>query len=115
MEPAAIDLATFTALRDTVGDDFAIELVDTFLEEAPGILAELRNALAATDADGYRRAAHSLKSNASTFGALTLAGLARDAELGGFVGDHAADTAVIDALEAVYQSAATRLGELSRG
>ena len=35
-----IDLATFRELQDTAGPEFAAELVDTFLEEAPLMLAE---------------------------------------------------------------------------
>ena len=45
------------------------------------MLAELRAARAAADADRFRRAAHSLKSNSHTFGALGLGALARDLEL----------------------------------
>ena len=53
--------------------------MDTFLEDAPALLAELRSARAAADADRFRRAAHSLKSNSHTFGATALGALARDA------------------------------------
>ena len=92
-----------------------LTIVDTFLEEAPGILAELRTALAAADVDGYRRAAHSLKSNGNTFGALAFASMARDAELGGFTGDAATDGAVLDALEAAFTAAAAELKKLLNG
>ena len=47
------------------------------------MLDDLRDALAARDADRFRRAAHSLKSNSNTFGARTLGAMARDLELGG--------------------------------
>ena len=42
MNEPTIDLATFTELQNTAGADFVAELVSTFLEEAPGMLAELR-------------------------------------------------------------------------
>ena len=113
MEPSVIDLPTFAELRVSVGDEFAAELVDTFLEEAPGILAELRTALGAGDADGYRRAAHSLKANGNTFGALEFASMAGTTEHGGFTGDAATDTAVVDALDAAYAAAAAALTELA--
>ena len=115
MAQSPIDLATFNELRDAVGDVFAAELVDTFLEEAPAILDELRAALAMSDAVAYRRAAHSLKSNGATFGAVTLASMARDAELGGFADDPANDSAVVDALNAAYLDAAAKLSTLCRG
>ena len=57
------------------------ELVDTFLTEAPLMLAELRSALADGNSDRFRRAAHSLKSNSNTFGATALGAMARELEL----------------------------------
>ncbi|HET7033455.1 MAG TPA: Hpt domain-containing protein, partial [Casimicrobiaceae bacterium] len=78
-----IDRATYDALAETTGADFARELVATFLEEAPGMLEELQSAFAAGDAERFRRAAHTLKSNSNTFGAVGLGALARELELGG--------------------------------
>ncbi|MGD8402394.1 MAG: Hpt domain-containing protein [Anaerolineales bacterium] len=75
-----IDLSVLDGLTETVGEDFMGELIDTFLEEAPGMIAEMEQALSADDADKFRRAAHSLKSNASTFGAMELAERARELE-----------------------------------
>jgi HPt (histidine-containing phosphotransfer) domain-containing protein len=81
MSAPTIDRATFEALKQTTGAEFALELVDTFLQEAPVMLEDLRGALAAKDADKFRRIAHSLKSNSNTFGALTLGAMARELEL----------------------------------
>ena len=78
-----IDRDTFKALQDTAGADFVVELVDAFLEEAPLMFDSMRAGLAEKDADKFRRAAHSMKSNANTFGATTLAALAKDLELSG--------------------------------
>jgi HPt (histidine-containing phosphotransfer) domain-containing protein len=115
MTSSAIDLARYSELQDTAGADFVVELVDTFLEEAPGMLAELRSARAATDADRFRRAAHSLKSNSHTFGALDLGALARDLELTGMSADAAQDAARLDALEAEYARVAAALKDLCHG
>jgi HPt (histidine-containing phosphotransfer) domain-containing protein len=79
----AIDPATFAELQEAAGADFVTELIDTFLEEAPPMIEALRESLADGQADAFRRAAHSLKSNAGTFGALTLAAMARELELNG--------------------------------
>jgi HPt (histidine-containing phosphotransfer) domain-containing protein len=111
MTTPAIDLPTFTELQETAGAAFVAELVGTFLEEAPRMLAELRNALATLSADAFRRAAHSLKSNSNAFGASRLAEMARELELGGLV----AGPAPLDALEAEYQRVAQALTELTRG
>jgi HPt (histidine-containing phosphotransfer) domain-containing protein len=111
MPTPIIDQATFSALRDAAGADFVNELASTFCEEAPGLLAELRAALGAKSAERFRRAAHSIKSNGLTFGADTLAAMARELELGGLV----ADTAGLDALEREFDRTAAALKELCHG
>jgi HPt (histidine-containing phosphotransfer) domain-containing protein len=110
-----IDLATFQALQETAGADFVAELVDTFAAEAPLMLAELRSARAAGDAERFRRAAHSLKSNCSTFGALALGARARALELDGLDADPVRDAAAIDALDAGCARVVMALRELARG
>jgi histidine phosphotransfer protein HptB len=111
MPEPTINPATFAELQDAAGAEFVVELVDTFLEEAPTMLAELRSAQTAQDADAFRRAAHSLKSNSHTFGATALGAMARQLELGGLV----ANGAPLDALEAEYQRVASALKALCHG
>ena len=108
MTEPTLDPATFAELEAAAGADFARELISTFLEEAPLMLAELRNTLAAGNGDAFRRAAHSLKSNSQTFGAQTLAAMARTLELGGLPPNSAA----LDALAQEYARAAAALVEL---
>lgn len=76
-----IDKASFEDLKQISGADFINELIDAFLDDGPNMLSQLDTALAAGDVESFRRNAHSLKSNAMTFGALALAGLARELEL----------------------------------
>jgi histidine phosphotransfer protein HptB len=111
MAEPVIDPATFAELQDTAGAEFVGELVGTFLEEAPLMLGELRAAQAAASADRLRRAAHSLKSNANTFGALRLGEMARALELGGLV----TDPAPVDAVHAEYERVAAALKALTHG
>jgi histidine phosphotransfer protein HptB len=106
-----IDAATFRDLQQIAGAEFVVELVDTFAEEAPQLLSELRSAWEAGAADRFRRAAHSLKSNGQTFGATEVAQLARMLETDGLP----ASTAPIDALQACVTAATATLTELSRG
>ena len=75
MDESVINRAVYAELRDTTGAEFVAELVDTFLEEGPGMLAELRDAHADDNLERFRRAAHSLKTNGNTFGALKLPAL----------------------------------------
>jgi HPt (histidine-containing phosphotransfer) domain-containing protein len=86
--------------------------VDTFLQEAPTMLSDMRAALAAKDADKFRRAAHSLKSNSNTFGALTLGAMARELELGGLSRAIEGGVHPLDALAAEYLRVAAALTEL---
>jgi len=114
MSAPTIDRATFDALKQTTGADFVRELVDTFLQEAPSMLDELRNALAEKDADTFRRTAHSLKSNSNTFGALTLGAMARELELGGMATVIERSGQPLDALAEEYSRVAAALTELCR-
>ena len=111
MTQPTIDRATFEDLEQTAGAEFVTELVDTFLVEAPRMLDELRRALAAKEADKFRRTAHSLKSNSNTFGALPLGAMARELELSGMDPGKAND-AKLDALAAEYSKVAAELKEL---
>jgi len=115
MSDTTIDRPTFEALQETAGAEFVGELVDTFLAEAPIMLSELRSALAAGNADAFRRAAHSLKSNSNTFGALALGALAKNLELTGLAPAAASHGATLDALDAEYARVAAALKELTRG
>ncbi len=115
MDAPAIDRATFKELQDAAGAEFVTELVDTFLEDAPALLAELRDARAAADADRFRRAAHSLKSNSHTFGASALGALARELELNGLAAEPARDHAAIEAIDAALARAAAELKDMCHG
>jgi two-component system sensor histidine kinase/response regulator len=77
LDPAAID-----GMREMVGgdDEFLVDLIDTFLKDAPRMLSEMRQALEAGDAEVLRRVAHSLKSNSDSFGATALGDLCRGVE-----------------------------------
>lgn len=104
-----IDPKTFDELKQMSGSDFITELIDTFLEDGPKLIGELKTALPANDADAFRRAAHSLKSNAATFGAGELSALAKELEMLGRENNLAAADAKIPALEAAYQAASAEL------
>ncbi|HSK87845.1 MAG TPA: Hpt domain-containing protein [Anaerolineales bacterium] len=79
----AIDKATFEELKQMSGADFINELIDAFLEDAPSMIRQMQVALLANDVESFRRNAHSLKSNANTFGAPELGVLARELEMMG--------------------------------
>lgn len=101
-----IDGRVLDELQDAVGAEFLVELIETFLTEAPGMMTDLQQAEEAGDAEAIRRAAHSLKSNANTFGVLPLADAARRIELDG-LGD--VPSATIAVLQAKLDLAASAL------
>ncbi|MDZ7591365.1 MAG: Hpt domain-containing protein [Rubrivivax sp.] len=111
MNAALIDQITFQELQANAGADFVRELVATFAEEAPQILAEMRSALDRGAAERFRRAAHSLKSNSNTFGARHLAEMARTLELGGLP----ADAAPVEALAQEFERTLAALQALALG
>ena len=78
---SVIDRTTFNELKNMSGEDFINELIDAFLEDAPKMISNMQDALLAKDVESFRRNAHSMKSNASTFGALELSTLASELEL----------------------------------
>ena len=81
---------------------FVRELLDTYLDDSPRLLDELRSGLAAQSPETVRRAAHSLKSNSASVGALSLSAQAKALELTAKSGqlDSAADR--IDEIAARY-------------
>jgi HPt (histidine-containing phosphotransfer) domain-containing protein len=113
MSENVIDRTVFNELKDSVGGDFIVELVGTFGEEAPIMIANLRQALSEQDADAFRRETHSMKTNAITFGATDLAELAKSLEYLARVGmlDQVADQ--VDLLENMYKAAQSELETLS--
>ncbi len=78
-----IEKRIFEDLKQMSGAEFINELIDAFLEEGPNMLHQMEVALAARDVESFRRNAHSLKSNANTFGAVELGTLARELEMMG--------------------------------
>ncbi len=115
---AALDVDAIHALRELVGDDHEaiVELVEALLEEAPLRLDELRRGLEDGDPALVERAAHTMKSNGLTFGALELGELCQELELmvrsGGV--DHAGP--LVERIETEWESVRPALeGLAARG
>jgi histidine phosphotransfer protein HptB len=109
---AVIDDKTFTELKETMGADFIGELIDTYCDETPRLVAELEQALARADAEAFRRTAHSIKSSSASFGALPFAALARELEMLGKGGDLTGAGPQVARLAAEYHQVEDRLREL---
>ena len=81
-ETDTIDHAVLAGVLDSVGGDreFLAELIETYLDDSPRLLEAMHLALEVGNADEFRRAAHSLKSNSASLGAMPLSRLARRLE-----------------------------------
>jgi len=110
-----IDLSVFNGLKEMMGDDFIGELVDTYLQDSPELFQQMHQALESNDADTFRRAAHSLKSNSANFGAMQLSAMARELEFMGRENrlDQAGET--LARAEAEYSQVAYTLEALKDG
>ena len=105
----AVD-AALAQLEETVGDrEFVAELIHDFLAELPAQLVELRAASSEGDAERLHRIAHTLKSNAATFGAERLANACRELEQSGRAGEPADAGELVARVEAEAARAAPGL------
>ena len=80
---SAVDREALNRLAQSMGDDdpsFIAELLNEFATEAPAMIAALNDAVSEGNAPDAHRIAHTLKSNAATFGASPLSDLARTLE-----------------------------------
>ncbi|MEW6028900.1 MAG: Hpt domain-containing protein [Chloroflexota bacterium] len=75
-----VDRSVLRALKESVGEDYIGVMLETFFEETSQLMTDLQKSLSANDAEAFRRAAHSMKSNAATFGATRLSELAKELE-----------------------------------
>jgi HPt (histidine-containing phosphotransfer) domain-containing protein len=87
MADSPINQATLDELIAGTDKGFVLELIDTFLDDAPKMLAELQDSLVSKNAEVFRRAAHSLKSNSASFGAMHLSTQAKELEMIGKAGN----------------------------
>jgi len=115
MAVSIIDHATFQQLEETTDAEFVSELVDTYCEETPRLIADLQQALRRGDAETFRRSAHSIKSSSASFGALDFAAQARELEMIGKAGDLTGAAAQVARLSRAYQQVEHALRELQHG
>ncbi len=111
---AELDQATLERLERMVGGKAANLglLVQAFLEEAPGIIQVMRQAVLQKDAIALRLNAHSLKSNAGTFGAEKLRSHCLELELMGRAGHLEGANAKVQQVENEFESVRLALQNL---
>jgi PAS domain S-box-containing protein len=99
----ALDPAALEALEAATDDPaFVAELVETFRRDAPKLLEAMRSSPEGGDGETLRRAAHTLKSNARTFGAGSLADLCEELEATATAGARDNVTALVHRIETEF-------------
>jgi HPt (histidine-containing phosphotransfer) domain-containing protein len=113
----ALDPDAVRALSELLGGDreALAELVDAFVDEAPRRLAELRQGADQGDAALAGRAAHTLKSNGLTFGAVEFASLCRRLEVAARKNDLAESHDLIDRVDVEWTRVRRALTALREG
>jgi PAS domain S-box-containing protein len=115
LEHAALDRLASSLGGGDEGREAVAELVDTFLEDAAALMAKLRGAVERRDAEEARRAAHTLKSNGATFGALSFSVLCRELETLGRHGELEAAPALLERAEEEWLRVRQALAPASQG
>ena len=73
-------LAQIRAMQRPGSPDLLGKIIDLYLENSPGSLRQIRDAVAGQDGDALRQAAHSLKSSSANLGATELAAICKELE-----------------------------------
>jgi HPt (histidine-containing phosphotransfer) domain-containing protein len=111
MSESPIEPRVLQALASSTDAAFVAELLSTFFEDSPRQISALRTALAEGDADAFRRAAHSLKSNSASLGAMGLSARAKELEMMAKAGSLDGAAAAVDDLAGEYARVENALRE----
>jgi signal transduction histidine kinase/DNA-binding response OmpR family regulator/HPt (histidine-containing phosphotransfer) domain-containing protein len=90
------------------------DLIGSFLQETPDLLAALHHALNTHDTEALRRAGHTLKSSSKDFGALVLSELGRELEDKGKAGVTEGAAELLAQADAEYAQVQERLEEVRK-
>lgn len=107
LDPAVLD--NLRQLTPPGEPDLLLQVLTIFLDEAPKRIERLQSALAAGDAAGVQRAAHSLKGSAGNIGAHALFDASRHLDELGKAGDLAAAASALRHLLDEYARVETEI------
>ena len=113
----AFDARALAALLEIIGGDRTAlaELIGSFLDEGPDLIARIEGAARDGDAEALRRAAHTMKSSAADFGAMELSRLCHALEALGRAGRTDGAVALSQEAAASYRTAAAALRDHVNG
>jgi CheY-like chemotaxis protein/HPt (histidine-containing phosphotransfer) domain-containing protein len=108
--PAVLDHDVLLELREIMQDDY-LNLLKTYLGNAPDLVEQVRKAIDAGDVDALLNPVHSLKSSSANVGAMALSALAKDGERLAREGDMDGAARALADIEAAFASAQHALRE----
>jgi signal transduction histidine kinase/DNA-binding response OmpR family regulator len=97
------------------GEDILARVINIYLQESQGMLAEIRTCILDVDPGSMGKAAHKFKSGSANLGAEHLAELCKKLEMLGRAGEMAGVERLMHALEAEYERVQAALLEEIRG
>ena len=107
MDPSIIDPAALESFRQLAGEHASLliaDLLNTYLEDAPGRVEKMHQAVKDADPDGLSDAAHALKSASANLGAKQLASLCSEAEALGRSGSTEGSADVVSQISQAYET-----------
>lgn len=108
---SAIDTSVLQELYEIMEEDF-VGLLLTFLDNAPGQMAEIEKAVLAGDVKSLVLPAHSLKSSSANVGAMALSALAKELEMLAREGTTERMQVVLERAQSAYESSREELTEI---
>jgi HPt (histidine-containing phosphotransfer) domain-containing protein len=97
-----IDQKTYNELKDLMGADYVVEIIDTYIQETGALIQQLQQALGVGDPFSFGRLAHSIKSSSASLGALVFSQQARELEMLGKANDLSGIGTKLERLEADF-------------
>jgi HPt (histidine-containing phosphotransfer) domain-containing protein len=91
------------------GSDLLEQIVRLYFDTTPALMVRLKSALAASDLEEIRSAAHSLKSSSANLGARNLAQMCAALEASARAGSIGTDAPKAEAIEHEYQAVCAAL------
>jgi PAS domain S-box-containing protein len=104
--PPVLDRRVLNSLRQMAGTKAATilrQIIEHYREDAPQRLQDIRDAVAAGDAQSLRQSAHSLRSSSANLGAMNLSHLCKELEMIGRAGTTTGGPEWLAQVEAEYE------------
>ncbi len=102
-----LDVRVIKSLRDMAGvnaDKILTQIIDNYLEDAPPLLQQIREAVVNADSEALRIAAHTLRASSANLGAIVFSQLCKELEALGRQGTTSNAEKLLPSLEKSYQT-----------